>query len=199
MNKIEKDLYQYKLDNLKDFDGDVYIRHFNSPEWEGSRHIFNVYYQGNRIGHFKLSKQGDYVTDADILPPFRRKGIASAVYNFIEKYLGIKLQPSPMYQTQDGKDFWKNRKERKMESFNNWLSNKSIPASEEEVKNYMFFSSLQSIKEKVDKILSMDKLTIDAMLEDGHDWANDHIATSKDDIEEVYNWINSKMGNSCGM
>jgi len=27
------------------------------------------------------------------------------------------------------------------------------------------------------------------MLADGHDWANDHISTSRDDVEEVYNWI----------
>ena len=31
------------------------------------------------------------------------------------------------------------------------------------------------------------------MIEDGHDWAADHIATSKDDVEEVYNWIKSNV------
>ena len=61
--------------------------------------------------------------------------------------------------------------------------------SKEDLKNYMFFSSLQSIKEKVDKLLEMDPREIDAMLDDGHDWASDHISSSQDDIEEVYNWI----------
>lgn len=61
-----------------------------------------------------------------------------------------------------------------------------------EVKNYMFFNNLHTIKEKVDKMLSMDKNTVDKMISDGHDWANDHIATSKDDVEEVYNWLHSK-------
>lgn len=88
-------------------------------------------------------------------------------------------------------------KRSKMDSFNNWLSSRS-DSSEEQIKNYMFFSNLHSIKEKVDKLLSMDKIAIDIMLENGHDWANDHVATSKDDIEEVYNWINSKIGNNCG-
>jgi hypothetical protein len=60
-----------------------------------------------------------------------------------------------------------------------------------ELKNYMFFSNLRTIKEKVDKLLSMDANLIDKMIEDGHDWASDHIATSKDDVEEVYNWISS--------
>ena len=26
----------------------------------------------------------------------------------------------------------------------------------------------------------------------GHDWANDHISTSKDDVEEVHNFLKSK-------
>ncbi len=61
----------------------------------------------------------------------------------------------------------------------------------DEIKHYMFFSNLHVIKERVDKLLSMDKKKIDKMLDDGHDWAVEHIATSKDDVEEVYNWISS--------
>jgi hypothetical protein len=58
-----------------------------------------------------------------------------------------------------------------------------------EVKHYMFFSSLKSMKEKIDAMLAMDAGEVDRMLDDGHDWASDHIATSKDDVEEVYNWL----------
>jgi hypothetical protein len=64
-----------------------------------------------------------------------------------------------------------------------------------DIKHYMFFSNLHTIKEKVDKLLSMDKKKIDQMLDEGHDWASEHIATSKDDVEEVYNWIASVMAN----
>ena len=66
------------------------------------------------------------------------------------------------------------------------------PAPMGEVKNYMFFSSLKVIKKKVEELLQMDPHEIDAMLEDGHDWAAEHVITAKDDIEEVYNWIISK-------
>lgn len=59
----------------------------------------------------------------------------------------------------------------------------------EEPKNYMFFSNLRVIKNNVEQILAMDPKEIDALLEDGHGWAVDHIATSKDDIEEVYGWL----------
>ena len=33
----------------------------------------------------------------------------------------------------------------------------------------------------------MDKNEVDKILSDGHGWATDHIATSKDDVEEVFN------------
>ena len=56
--------------------------------------------------------------------------------------------------------------------------------------NYMFFSNLKTIKRLVDKLLEMDKTEIDAMLNE-HDWASDHITSSKDDIEEVFNFIAS--------
>lgn len=61
--------------------------------------------------------------------------------------------------------------------------------SDKDLKHYMFFSNLKMIKSKAEEILSMDPKEIDAMLSDGHDWASDHVSTSRDDIEEVYNWI----------
>ncbi|NCA14164.1 MAG: hypothetical protein EBS89_08545 [Proteobacteria bacterium] len=60
-------------------------------------------------------------------------------------------------------------------------------------KHYMFFSNLKVIKEKVDKMLAMDAGKIDAELAKGHDWASDHITSSRDDIEEVYNWLTSRV------
>ena len=64
---------------------------------------------------------------------------------------------------------------------------KSIKENHEEG-NYMFFSNLETIKRLVDKLLEMDKSEIDTMLNE-HDWASDHITSSKDDIEEVFNFI----------
>jgi hypothetical protein len=51
--------------------------------------------------------------------------------------------------------------------------------------NYMFFQNLKTIKTMVDAMLQMDPKQIDQMLSNGHGWAVDHIATSKDDVEEV--------------
>ncbi len=72
------------------------------------------------------------------------------------------------------------------------ISEASEPEGKKEIKNYMFFNSLRSMKDKIDHLLKMDPHEIDSMLSDGHDWANDHVATSRDDIEEVFNWITGK-------
>lgn len=58
------------------------------------------------------------------------------------------------------------------------------------IDNYMFFSNLGQMKEQIEMMLSMDKDMVDQILNDGHSWAVDHISTSKDDVEEVYNFLN---------
>lgn len=71
--------------------------------------------------------------------------------------------------------------------------------NEGETKNYMFFQNLKTIKEAVDKMLALDPAEVDSILKNGHDWANDHIATSKDDIEEVCGFLcNAKVQESEG-
>lgn len=58
------------------------------------------------------------------------------------------------------------------------------------IQNYMFFANLKTICRLSRKLLSMDKQQLDKMLME-HNWALDHIATSKDDVEEVFNWVMS--------
>ncbi len=67
--------------------------------------------------------------------------------------------------------------------------NKLKPINENETKNYMFFNNLNTIKRHVDMMLAKDRNDVDKLLENGHDQAVDHIATSKDDIEEVCNFL----------
>jgi hypothetical protein len=61
--------------------------------------------------------------------------------------------------------------------------------------NYMFFQNLKTIQESIAKILALDPMSVDSKLSDGHDWANDHIATSKDDIEEVCGFLCNNIKN----
>lgn len=62
-------------------------------------------------------------------------------------------------------------------------------SSQNEIKNYMFFSSLKTIKRLVDDMLTMDESEVDNMISNGHNWILDHTSTSKDDMEEVYNFL----------
>jgi hypothetical protein len=57
--------------------------------------------------------------------------------------------------------------------------------------NYMFFANVKNICRMAEEIKDMDPQVVDRMLAN-HGWATDHIATSKDDVEEVYNWLISK-------
>ena len=58
----------------------------------------------------------------------------------------------------------------------------------QETSNYMFFGNLKTLKRLVDEMLEMDESEVDAILSE-HNWALDHIATSKDDVEEVFNFL----------
>lgn len=62
---------------------------------------------------------------------------------------------------------------------------------EENVKsdNYMFWENLETIHKACSELLAMDKKKIDEKIAEGHAWAVDHISTSADDIQEVYNFL----------
>ena len=64
--------------------------------------------------------------------------------------------------------------------------------------NYMFFGNLEQIKRQIEMMLEMDPAKVDAVLTNGHDWAADHIATAKDDIEEVFNFLKGEMSDESG-
>ena len=57
--------------------------------------------------------------------------------------------------------------------------------------HYMFFANLENMHRMCKEMLEMDKDKIDHILSDGHGWAVDHVSTSKDDVEEVYNFLNT--------
>ena len=65
-----------------------------------------------------------------------------------------------------------------------------------DMKNYMFFQNLMSMKESIEKMLALDPHKVDELLENGHGWATDHIATSKDDTEEVCGFLCNKVANN---
>jgi hypothetical protein len=55
--------------------------------------------------------------------------------------------------------------------------------------NYMFQGNLETIKRMIDELVEMDQAEVSEILSNGHEWAVDHIASSADDIQEVYNFL----------
>jgi hypothetical protein len=63
----------------------------------------------------------------------------------------------------------------------------------DESNNYMFWQNLKNINDNAAEILGMDIQEVDRLLSDGHNWAVEHVITSKDDIEEVYHFLEYNM------
>tara|TARA_Y100000389_G_C17452716_1_gene515960 strand:+ start:308 stop:718 length:411 start_codon:yes stop_codon:yes gene_type:complete len=57
------------------------------------------------------------------------------------------------------------------------------------IQNYMFFQNLKEIRDNIDTLLSMDQQEVDSTLSNSHGWALEHMATAKDDIEEVTSFL----------
>ena len=60
---------------------------------------------------------------------------------------------------------------------------------EPETDRYMFFSNLQQIHRQTGLLLEKDPEMISSILENGHDWAQDHIATAKESIDQVFDFL----------
>lgn len=54
---------------------------------------------------------------------------------------------------------------------------------------YMFFSNLEQIHRQTEILLQENEEQIHNILENGHDWAQDHIATAKESIDQVFDFI----------
>ena len=91
---------------------DLEIRKSISYEIMNDPHIlYSIYYRydgkNNLIGKFYI-KLGSNSAHMEVHKDFRRQGIASYVYDYIERDLNIKLKPNSN-QLEDGKEFWKAR------------------------------------------------------------------------------------------
>lgn len=68
---------------------------------------------------------------------------------------------------------------------------------EQKTDRYMFFSNLEQIHRQTGLLLEKDPQMISDVLENGHDWAQDHIATAKESIDQVFDFLmNEESGES---
>ena len=61
--------------------------------------------------------------------------------------------------------------------------------AEEQTTNYMFFSNLEQIKRQCETLLEMDPNMIDEIIQDGHDWADDHVSEAKNNMDQVFDFL----------
>jgi hypothetical protein len=61
---------------------------------------------------------------------------------------------------------------------------------EQEQVNYMFFSNLEQIKRQCEMMLEMEPAMLDDIIQNGHDWADDHISEAKTNIDQVFDFFN---------
>lgn len=67
---------------------------------------------------------------------------------------------------------------------------KIIKETKEELPSrYMFFSNLEQIRRQCDLLLDLDQDTIQEVLENGHDWAQDHISEAKNNMDQVFDFL----------
>ena len=61
-------------------------------------------------------------------------------------------------------------------------------------KNYMFFSNLKQIHRQCEILLNKDEMEINNLLENGHDWAEDHLSSATETIDQVFDFIMNELG-----
>jgi hypothetical protein len=66
---------------------------------------------------------------------------------------------------------------------------KRVLSEQQESENYMFFSNLKQIARQCKMLLDMDEEMIDQILQDGHDWADDHVSEAKTNMDQVFDFI----------
>jgi hypothetical protein len=60
---------------------------------------------------------------------------------------------------------------------------------EQAMDRYMFWNNLKQIHRQTALLLEQNKDEIHNILENGHDWAQDHIATAKESIDQVFDFL----------
>lgn len=69
---------------------------------------------------------------------------------------------------------------------------KNLTESSMGQENYMFFENLKQIHRQCEILLKMDPNTVDNILQDGHDWADDHISEAKNNMDQVFDFLMNK-------
>jgi hypothetical protein len=71
----------------------------------------------------------------------------------------------------------------------NNLDSKIKKILKEQSDRYMFFSNLEQMRRQCDLLLELERDMVDSILDNGHDWAQDHVAESKNNLDQVFDFL----------
>jgi hypothetical protein len=80
--------------------------------------------------------------------------------------------------------------EKSFDYLNNAKGSEDIMESHDaESSRYMFFSNLEQMNRQTELLMDLDPSQVEGILENGHDWAQDHIAEAKNNMDQVFDFI----------
>jgi hypothetical protein len=60
---------------------------------------------------------------------------------------------------------------------------------EKDSQRYMFFSNLEQMRRQCDLLLDLNQDEVESVLDNGHDWAQDHISEAKNNMDQVFDFL----------
>jgi hypothetical protein len=76
---------------------------------------------------------------------------------------------------------------------NKKYNKKSVKEGDDNMtENYMFFSNLKQMHRQIEFLMQIDPQVIESILQNGHDWADDHVTVAKENMDQVFDFIMNK-------
>lgn len=69
----------------------------------------------------------------------------------------------------------------------------ALKEAEHRHNRYMFFTNLEQLKRQAEMLLDLNDEQIHSILEDGHDWADDHITVATENLDQVFDFMMNKI------
>ena len=59
--------------------------------------------------------------------------------------------------------------------------------------NYMFFSNLKQMHRQIKFLMEINPEVVEMILQNGHDWADDHVTVAKENMDQVFDFMMNKV------
>jgi hypothetical protein len=170
-DEVEDADHKYKLEKEQDkakmesYQEFVQKKIMGEPEYSDDTHVTSYMFFGNLQTIHRLSKEILQMDQSKV------NQMLDNGHNWAEDHITTaKVQITQVY---------------------NFLMNKTLKENHQH--NYMFFANLERILEQTSKLLQLDEKMVDETLVNGHDWAEDHISSAKENIEQVHDFLQNEM------